>query len=216
MKRSFPGFLVVALFVMSIFSGNSFAETATKWNLDKSHSSINFKIWHLMTPVYGKFDDYNVDLNFDPENLAASSIKVSIKTASINTGWEPRDNHLKTSDWFDVDIFPLMSFTSSQITSLGDGNYVAKGKLKIRNVEKDVELPFKVLGIKQIPEEMRKAFGGNDEVASFEIANFQINRKDYKVGTGTSTPGEAAMTYRDVVGSSVTLNIVIEANRKTM
>ncbi|TFH02472.1 MAG: polyisoprenoid-binding protein [Calditrichales bacterium] len=215
MKRLNAKHVVNALLFSFIFSGIGFAGDATNWNVDKSHSSVNFKIWHLMTPVYGKFDDYNIDLNFDPENLAESNITVKIQTASINTGWEPRDNHLKTSDWFDVDLYPVMSFTSSQITSLGDGNYVAKGILKIRNVEKNIDLPFKLLGVKKIPEEMRGAFGGNDEVASFEIANFQVNRKEFKVGTGTSTTGEAAMTYRDVVGSSVNLNIVIEVNRKS-
>ena len=84
----------------------------------------------------------------------------------------------------------------------------------LRNIEMDIELPFKLLGIKQIPEDMKNVFDGSNEVAGFEISNFSIKRKDYNVGTGTSTPGEAAMTYRDVVGNAVNLNIAIEANRK--
>jgi polyisoprenoid-binding protein YceI len=215
MKQLYAKFVVYAFLLSFIISGNSFAGAATKWNVDKAHSSINFKIWHLMTPVTGKFEDFDIDLNFDPQNLAGSSIKVSIQTASINTGWEPRDEHLKTKDWFDAHMYPVMTFTSSNITSKGDGNFVAKGKLQIKGVAKDVELPFKLLGVKQIPEDMKETFGGNDEVASFEIANFFVNRKDFNVGTGTSTKETAAMVYSQVVGSEVNINIAIEVNRKT-
>ena len=215
MKRLYSKLIVNALFLTLIFSGNSFAGSATKWNLDKAHTSINFKIWHIMTPVHGKFEDFDIEIHFDPENLENSSINVSIQVASINTGWEPRDDHLKTADWFDFDKYPVMSFKSSKILSMGDGNYVAKGKLKINGVENDIELPYKLLGVKQLSKEMKKAFGGIDEVASFEISNFSVNRKEYNIGTGTSTLGLAALTYRDVVGNAVNINIAIEVNRKT-
>jgi polyisoprenoid-binding protein YceI len=215
MKRLSAGFVLSVFLLTLIICGNSFAEAATKWNLSKAHSSVNFKIWHLMTPVHGNFNDFDIDINFDPQNLEGSSINVSIQIASINTGWEPRDDHLKTADWFAADDYPVMSFQSSSITSTGDGNYIAKGKLKIKNVEKDIELHFKLLGVKQIPEEMKETFGGVDEVASFEISNYSLNRKDYNIGTGTSTTGTAASVYREVVGSEVNINIAIEVNRKT-
>ena len=214
-RRLFAGFVVNVMLLTLFFSGNSFAGPAPKWSFDKIHTSITFKIWHLMTPVYGKFDDFNIDLKFDPDNLNESSIKLSIQAASINTGWEPRDTHLNTQDWFDTSRYPVITFTSSQITRTDEDRYIAKGKLKIRDVEKDVELPFKLLGIKKITKDMKPMFGDNDEVASFEITNYLLNRKDYNVGTGTSTPGEAALTYRDVVGSSVNISIALEVYRKT-
>jgi polyisoprenoid-binding protein YceI len=200
--------LILVLFV------SSFAGSATKWNVEKANSSVNFKIWHLMTPVTGKFEDFDIDLNFDPENLDNSQVSVTIRTTSINTGWGPRDKHLRTEDWFNTDDYPVMTFKSSKIISQGDGDYIAEGTFKLRDVEKDIKLPFKLLGIHQIPEDMQNVFDGSDEVASFEISNFIINRKDFHVGTGTSTPGEAAMTYRDVVGNSVNINIAIEVKRK--
>jgi polyisoprenoid-binding protein YceI len=200
--------------MITVFYVTSLAETAFKWNVDKANSSVNFKIWHIMTPVHGKFDEFDIDLHFDPDNLDGSSINVTIQTASINTGWGPRDKHLKTEDWFYTEAYPVMTFKSAKISRVEDGNYIAKGKLKIREVETDVDLPFKLLGIKQIPENMQNVFDGSNEVAGFEISTFIINRKDYNVGTGTSTPGEAAMTYRDVVGNAVNLNIVIEVIRK--
>jgi polyisoprenoid-binding protein YceI len=214
MKRLYAKFVVNALLLTLIFSGNSFAGAATKWNLDKAHTSINFIINHFDTPVYGKFDDFNIDLHFDPENLEDSNINVSIKVASIKTGWGPRDDHLKTADWFDADKYPVMSFKSSKIMSKGNGNYVAKGKLKIKDVETDIDLPFKLLGVKQIPEEMKQIFGTIDEVVSFGVS-FSLNREEYKIGTGTSTPGLAASLYRQFVGSVVDIYIAVEANRKT-
>ncbi len=214
MKRFYAKLVVNALLLTLIFSGNSFAGAATKWNLDKAHTSINFSIEHFVTKVPGRFDDFNMDIHFDPENLKESSINVSIQANSINTGWGPRDTHLKTTDWFDASKYPIISFKSSKILSKGSGSYVAIGKLKIKDVEKDVELPFKLLGVKQIPAEMKNIYGEIDEVASFEVA-FSINRKDYHIGTGTDTPGLAAMRYSQVVGNEVNIIIAVEANRKT-
>ena len=216
MKRALD-LRVTYLFLLAfVFLGSVKAQTATEWQLSKPHSSVNFKVWHLMTPVYGSFNDFDAEIHFDPQNLTGSSIKVTIQAESINTGFEPRDKHLKTVDWFDADRYPLITFTSSEIMAKGDSGYVAKGKLNMKGVEKEVELPFKLLGIRQIPAEMKDTFGGADEVASFEISNFLVNRKDYNIGTGTSSWETAARVYNQVVGSDVLLNIAIEASRNMM
>jgi polyisoprenoid-binding protein YceI len=213
--RLFYAKLVVYTFLLTlIFSGNSFAGAATKWDLEKAHTSINFNIKHFVTTIPGKFDDFIIDLHFDPENLEGSSINVFIQVASINTGWGPRDAHLRTSDWFDANKYPVISFKSSKIMSNGDGNYIANGKLKIKDVETDIDLPFKLLGVKQIPAEMKQMFGTIDKIASFEVS-FSLNREEYKVGTGTSTPGKAALRYRQFVGNEVNIFISVEANYKT-
>jgi polyisoprenoid-binding protein YceI len=214
MRRFYTKLAVNALLLTLIFSGSSFAGAATKWNLDKAHTSISFNIEHFLTTVPGRFDEFNIDLHFDPENLEESSISVFIQAASINTGWGPRDDHLKTGDWFDANKYPVMSFKSSKIMSKGDGYYVAKGKLKIKDVETDITLPFKLLGVKQISEEMKPMFGGIDEVASFEIS-YSLNREEYNIGTGSSTPGLAALRYSQVVGNEVNIIIAVEVNRKT-
>lgn len=216
MKRLGAKFVVYAFVLLLMLTASSQADPATKWDLSKAHSSVNFKVWHLMTPVYGSFDDFDADIHFDQQNLPGSSIKVTIQAASINTGWGPRDEHLRTEDWFDADRYPVISFTSSEITANGDSSYVAKGILKMRGIEKEVELPFKLLGTRQIPAEMKETFGGADEVASFEISNFLVDRKDFNIGTGTKTWETAAKVYSQVVGSEVLLNIAIEASRKMM
>ena len=213
MKRLTVKSVVNTLLLLLIISSFSYAGNATEWNLDKAHSSVNFTIDHFVTPIHGKFDDYNIDINFDPENLEDSKINVSIQVASVKTGWEPRDKSLQTSDWFDTDKYDAISFESSKIISKGDGNYVAEGKLKIKGVEKDVELPFSLLGIKQIPEDWESLYYNVDKVASFVI-HYSLNREDFNVGTGTSNQSTAAMLYKKFVTNEVKVYISVEAGHK--
>ena len=181
------------------------AGTAENWNVDVPHSSVGFSVNHFFTPVNGQFDDYKVVLNFDPENLEGSSINAEIKVASVNTDNGKRDTHLQSGDFFDAEKYPTMTFISNKIISKGENDFVAQGKLKIKNVEKDVELPFKLLGIKKLPEKMQKMMGGVKQISSYQ-ATLKINRNDYDVGTGSW-----AATL--VVGNEVTINIVVEGNQ---
>ncbi|MBD3224999.1 MAG: polyisoprenoid-binding protein [Caldithrix sp.] len=196
----------ISIPVLLIFAFNvATAEDAPKWNVDASHTTIDFSVKHFFTPVKGTFDDFNIDLRFDPNNLEGSSIDAEIMINSINTRNDKRDNHLMSGDFFNAEKFPKMTFTSDEIVKKGQG-YVAKGTLQIKDVKKEVELPFQLLGVKELPEEMSKNFGGIKEVASFQ-ASYTLDRNDYDVGTGSW-----AATV--VVGDEVNITISLEANRK--
>lgn len=182
------------------------AGPAKSWNLDKVHSSVNYSIKHFFTPTPGKFDDFAITINFDPNDLENSSLDVVIQVASINTGNDKRDGHLKTADFFEAEKYPTITFKSNKIMAKGDNKFVAQGKLKIKETEKDIELPFTLLGVKQLPEEMSKAMGGIKEVAGFK-ATYTLDRNDYDVGTGSW-----AATV--VIGDEVTIDISVEVNRK--
>jgi len=182
------------------------AGPAKSWSLDKAHSSVTFSVKHFFTPTPGKFDDFDIKINFDPNDLENSSIDVVIQVASINTGNDKRDGHLKTADFFDAEKYPTIIFKSNKIMAKGDNKFVAQGKLKIKETEKDIELPFTLLGVKELPEEMSKAMGGIKEVASFN-ATYTLDRNDYDVGTGSW-----AATV--VIGDEVTIDISVEVNRK--
>jgi polyisoprenoid-binding protein YceI len=199
--------------LLLVFNSYSFAGKATKWDVDKAHSSINFTINHWATPVHGHFDDFDIDINFNPENLEESSINATIQVASVKTGWGPRDESIKTEDWFDAKEYPTITFKSSEIHNIGMGNYIARGKLRIKGVEKEIELPFSFLGVNKIQEDMKPVYNYIDEVASFAL-NFSINREDYYVGTGTKNQGTAWKLYRQVVGNTVKVTIGVEGNRK--
>jgi polyisoprenoid-binding protein YceI len=178
--------------------------SAKIWKLDKAHSSIGFSINHFFTPVKGSFEDFDLDINFDPKDLENSSFNLTVRIASVRTGTEKRDGHLQTEDFFNAEKFPVMTFKSNKIISKGDNMYVAKGKLKIKDVEKDIDLPFKLLGVKIIPEEMQQKMRGLKEAASFQ-ASYSLNRLEYTVGTGSW-----AATV--MVGDEVTIDIAVEAH----
>ena len=138
--------LVVSFLILTvgIFAAFSPLADATKWKVDDSHSTVSFAIDHGFVPTTGRFDKFKGDLNFSPENLADSKAALTIDINSINTQEPKRDNNLKSKEFLNVKEYPSMRFVSSKFTKVDDKNYIAHGKLTIRNVNKDIELQFKV------------------------------------------------------------------------
>lgn len=154
--------------------GDSGAEKGTvqRYELDPAHTNIEFAVRHmLLTKVKGQFNDVMAELKWDGENLDESSVEVRIKTASIDTDNERRDNHLRSADFLDAEKYPEIIFKSDRIEKTEDG-HIAHGKLTIRDVTRDVSLPFKVMGKLAQPD-------GRTRIG-FE-ATLTINRFDYNV-----------------------------------
>jgi polyisoprenoid-binding protein YceI len=178
-KKSLSLIPALALvFAVSAFAdGNDNDNRATAWQIDKSHSAVNFTINHFFTPVDGTFNDYTAEVYFDPENLEGSHIDVTIPVGTVNTRNERRDNHLKTDDFFDAETWPEIRFVSSEIVQEGENNFIARGQLTIRDVTMDFNLPFELLGVMDHP--MRE----NTRVAGI-VARAELMRNDFGVGTG--------------------------------
>jgi len=174
---------------------------ATAWTIDHAHSAVNFSIRHFFTPVPGVFERWSGTLHFDPENLAASSIDVTIDVSSVNTKNERRDNHLRDPDFFEVDTWPNMTFKSNTIRQTGENQFVATGDLTIRDVKQTVELPFELLGVMPHP------WQENTLVAGFQ-GSTSLQRLEYGVGSGN-------FVQTTVVGNQVDINIFLEVTRKT-
>jgi len=194
--------LMLAIFVpASLFAqnGSDAATVATKWNIDRSHTNVTFNIRHFFTPVVGKFKTHTIDLNFDPDNLAASKVNVEIDITSVDTGNSNRDNHLQSGDFFESEVHPKMTFASSSITKTGDNTYVMAGELKIKDVAKQVEIPFTLLGVQDHPTRE------NTLVAGFE-SSFTLNRLEYGVGSGN-------WVSTAVVSDELTVNLFLSVNR---
>lgn len=195
---------VLTLFLISSFltAGQLFAventdtDSATKWQIDRSHSAINFTINHFFTPVDGSFNDYQATVHFDSDNLEGSSIDVTIPVESVNTRNVRRDNHLKSEDFFNSASWPDIRFVSHSIEQRGDNQFVAIGELTIRDTTHSFELPFELLGVMDHP--MRE----NTKVAGI-IAEAQLMRSDYGVGVG-----DWAATA--VVGDRVNIRLNLE------
>lgn len=181
--------------------GNAFAtdndeNTAAEWEVDRAHSAVNFTVNHFFTPVDGTFDDFNAEIIFDPENLEASNINVTIPVESVNTRNDRRDNHLLSGDFFNAEQWPNITFVSHSIEQTGDNEYVANGELTIRDVTREFQLPFELLGVMEHP--MQE----NTRVAGI-VANSELMRTDYGVGVG-----DWAATA--VVGDRVNITLNLE------
>lgn len=186
--------------------GGVHVESADGWVVDAPHTEINFSVKHFFTPVTGTFDDFELTLDYDAEYPENSRVDVRIAVASVNTGNEKRDNHLRTADFFAAEEHPYITFHSTSVSRKSDGTLVARGPLSIRGITKEVELPFKLLGVQPIPEQMREMLGGAREIASFQMST-TVDRGDFGVGTGSWA---ATM----VVGGEVTIEILVEAHRR--
>jgi polyisoprenoid-binding protein YceI len=117
------------------------------WQLDTAHTTVSFTAKHMMiTKTRGLFKGVTGTIDFDEANPAGSSVSVEIPAATIDTGMEPRDNHLRSADFFDVENYPTISFRSTAIEPKGD-RWAISGDLKIRGVTRPVVLDTENLGI---------------------------------------------------------------------
>lgn len=145
--------------------------TKTKWVLDPSHSEFAFKVRHMMiTNVKGEFKKFDVALVSQGMDFSKSDIEVTIDAASIATGDDQRDGHLKSVDFFEVDKFPTLSFKSTSFRKVDDDEYKLKGVLEIKGVKKEVTLDVEFGGINKDP-------WGNEKIG-FSVEG-EINRKDF-------------------------------------
>lgn len=116
------------------------------WKIDQSHSDVGFAVKHMMiSTVRGKFTRYNADVQIDPAHLEAAKVTAQIETASVETHEEKRDGHLRSPDFFDVEKYPNMTFTSTKVTRKGDDLEVV-GNLKIKDQEHAITLKGEVTG----------------------------------------------------------------------
>ena len=142
------------------------------WNVDPSHSTVGFTARHLMvTKVRGRFTCFSGALAIAEEPLA-SSVTATVEMASVSTGDDGRDGHLKSADFFAVEQFPTMSFTSTSLERDGDDDdeFLLHGDLTIKGVTKPVTFELEFEGVATDP-------WGNTK-AGF-TAEAEINRKEW-------------------------------------
>ncbi len=119
----------------------------TTWQLDTAHSGVSFTAKHMMiTKVRGAFTGVTGTITFDEADPTASSVTVEFPAASVDTGMEPRDNHLRSADFLDAETYPTLTFTSTSIARKGD-RFAITGDLTIRGVTRPVVLDTEHLGI---------------------------------------------------------------------
>lgn len=172
---------------------------AETWNVDPAHSSVAFSVRHLVvSKVRGNFTDFTGSIEWDGKNLAAASVQFVIQSASITTANAKRDGHLKSPDFFAVDSFPTLTFTSKKITPGEGDSFKLTGDLTIRGVTKEVTFDGTFNGTQQTP--------WGFTAAGFS-ATATINRQDFKVSYGSVLEGGGL-----AVGNDVKIEVELEVN----
>ena len=165
MKKLFLSFLFATISILGF--------SQTTWTVDPMHSSFNFNIKHMgISFVQGRFDKFDGKVITVGNDLSNAKFDFAVKTASVNTNVEMRDNHLKSADFFDVEKFPEMKFVSSSIKKVKGNVYLLSGKLTIKDVTKNVVVTATYGGV-------TKDQQGNERLG-FQTS-FKINRLDYNV-----------------------------------
>lgn len=173
--------------------------------IDRSHSEVAFQVRHLLSKVRGRFGEFSGTIQYDETNPQNSHVEVTIQARSIDTAEADRDKHLRSADFFEVDKYPTLTFTSTSVAPAlnavegpqGGGSYDVVGNLTVHGVTKEVTLPASFLGTAQDP-------WGNTKFV-FE-AELTLNRKDFGL-----TWNAALETGGFLVGDEVRVSLSIQA-----
>jgi polyisoprenoid-binding protein YceI len=171
------------------------------WNLDPTHTLVEFSAKHMVfATVKGRFDRATASIVLDEGNLDASSVSATIESASLNSGVEQRDAHLKGADFLDVENYPSISFVSRGVESSSADRARILGDLTIRDVTRPVTLDTTFEG--------RGTNPWGQEIASFH-ATARINRRDFGLTWNVALDQGGVL-----VGEEIRLAISAEAIRQ--
>jgi polyisoprenoid-binding protein YceI len=175
------------------------ALTSGTWTIDPAHTEVAFTVRHLMTKVRGTFKTFEGSIVVG-DDVLSSSAQATIDLSSVDTGAPQRDDHLRSSDFFDAATQPTMTFRSTQLRSNGE-SLVAVGDLTVKGVTREVELAVELLGV------------GTDAYGNERIgleATGVISRKDFGVDFNVPLDGGKLL-----IGDAVTISLTVQAIRST-
>ena len=165
--------------------------TKTKWAIDHAHSEIGFRVKHLMIAnVRGSFKEFDASIYTSGEDFMTAEVDFWVNPASINTGDEKRDEHLRSADFFEVDHFKEITFLANtyEKTPKG-GNYALYGDLTIKGITKKIKLNVAYGGL------MKDPWGNNKAV--FSVSG-KINRKDWNLNWNAALEAGGVLVSEDV------------------
>ena len=170
--------------------------------IDPSHSTAGFKVRHLMVSnVRGEFSGMAGTVVFDAEDSANSKVEAAIDATTIQTRDNQRDQHLKSADFFDVEKFPKITFTSKKVAPVGEGEWRVVGDLSIHGVTKEV-----VLDVEGPTPEVKDPWG-NLKIGA--TATTKVNRKDFGLGWNVALEAGGVL-----VGDEVAIQLELEMTRQ--
>jgi polyisoprenoid-binding protein YceI len=183
---------MLAALLMAAFGPFSVAEEEI-YQIDPVHSSVNFKIRHLVSRTTGKFTDFSGVIRFDEKNMKQSSVEAVIAAASIDTENKNRDEHLRSADFFETEKFPEIRFKSKKVVPGKKNSFKLIGDFTMHGVTKEITLEAEFLGKAAMRE-------GQPPKAGF-TATGVIQRSEFGIST-----------YPGALGEDVSISLEIEAN----
>jgi polyisoprenoid-binding protein YceI len=166
--------------------------------IDPPHSLIGFSIRHFeINWVQGRFKDFTGVIRYDESDVTKSSVTFTAKIESVDTGVAPRDQHLRTADFFDAAKYPEMSFKSTRVERKGKDGFLLHGDFTLKGVTKQIAIPFTMTGAVKDPKGATR-FGIE--------AHTKVDRREYGFSGGKAMEGGGID-----VGNEVTINLYLEA-----
>lgn len=170
-----------------------------QWEIDMEHSSVGFRVRHIVGHVPGEFASFSGQVEYDPARPENSQFYLLIDSSSVRTGVPARDEHLRGPDFLDAKRSPKMIFFSRKVLPVGGGTLIVTGDLTIRDVTAEIRIPVRILGLVEHPL--------TDTMPGVKVlglhAAFSINRLDFHVGSDK-------WTRMGVMGETVELAIDME------
>lgn len=167
------------------------------YSIDKAHSEVTFQVRHLLTKVRGRFSDFSGEFAFAEAEPEHSSVTFTIDAATIDTNQPDRDKHLRSADFFDVEVYPTIAFKSTAVAPRSADRFDVTGGLTIHGVTKVVTIAVTYLGAAKDP-------WGADRVA-FE-GETTVDRKDFGLNWNA-----ALETGGFLVGDEVKISLSVQA-----
>jgi polyisoprenoid-binding protein YceI len=191
--------IITFLASVSAFVLSQSALSADTYVFDKNHSTMGFQVRHLFSQVPGKFDDFQGKIVFDEANLQNSTVEVTIKTASVDTGVDMRDKDLRSANFFDAEKFPEITFKSKSVKKTGEATAEVTGDLSMHGVTKEVVLNVELLG---------KGAGMEGKTVSGWEAKTNLKRSQFGLSWNKMIEGT------QVVGDDVAIDLRVEADKQ--
>ncbi len=189
--------ILLAAAVLAVLST---AARAADYEIDAAHTQIGFKAKHVVGKVPGRFTKFSGTFSYDPKNAKSWKAEASIDPASINTGTEARDKHLKSDAFFDTAKCPAITFKSGKVSDVKEDHFKLTGDLTMHCATKPVTLDVEANGTGKDP-------WGN-ESASFS-ATTTINRQDWGISWNKTLDSGGVL-----VGDKIDLILEVTGNVK--
>lgn len=203
MKSAIAGAMLAITLATALSAATIVSTPLQEYTVDAGHSIVEFSIPFAFSRVKGRFTQAKGTILYDSQKPANSSITFIIQSNSIDTGWPHRDEHLRTSDFFDVEKFPTIEFQSERMRANGSG-WIAEGPLTMHGVAKTISIPVRLL---------RPPARSNE--SRWMMMNVQgglhLARADFGIVGGSTFNSWFDKARQATMGDTVDINLEIEA-----